>query len=217
MNESTFVGGQSGYCVWTSACVIVLANSCSIVRAAPPCVDWQQRAMEARAGSVMAYDSARGVTVLYGGSSQGHIHDTWEWDGSKWRLATVDGRLWNSGGAMVYDSKRNVSVFYAAHETWEWDGKKWMLRTTDGPQCVTHGHCMAYDSVRGETILFGGYQLGGGCESTDTWSWDGKSWKLRSTTGPSARTGFAMTFDSVRGVVVLYGRTTNGVHGFSDT
>ncbi len=34
----------------------------------------------------MAYDAARGVTVLYGGSSNGELmSDTWEWDGHRWQ------------------------------------------------------------------------------------------------------------------------------------
>jgi hypothetical protein len=33
---------------------------------------------------VMAYDAARGNTVLYGGTGEKVLDDTWEWDG-RWR------------------------------------------------------------------------------------------------------------------------------------
>jgi len=41
----------------------------------------------ARIGHAMAYDSARGVTVLFGGldRSGAHCDDTWEWNGEIWR------------------------------------------------------------------------------------------------------------------------------------
>lgn len=38
-----------------------------------------------RALHVMAYDSARGRTVLYGGTGEKVLDDTWEWDGSNWK------------------------------------------------------------------------------------------------------------------------------------
>ena len=34
---------------------------------------------------VMAYDAARGKTVLYGGTGAKVMDDTWEWDGRQWR------------------------------------------------------------------------------------------------------------------------------------
>ena len=45
-------------------------------------------------------------------------------------------------------------------ETWEWDGSAWTLRASDGPS-PRYDHAMAYDSARGVTVLFGGYDAGG--------------------------------------------------------
>src|SRR6185436_10818389 len=39
----------------------------------------------------------------------------------------------------------------------------------------------------------------------ETWEWNGASWALRTTSGPSYRSFFAMAFDSRRGVTVLFG------------
>jgi hypothetical protein len=44
----------------------------------------------------------------------------------------------------------------------------------------------------------------------DTWEWDGSTWTLRATTGPSARFLHAMAYDSDRRVVVLFGGISNG-------
>jgi len=62
---------------------------------------------------------------------------------------------------------------------------------------------MAYDSARGVTVLFGGWD--GDNRTSDTWEWDGSDWTSISTTGPSARIYLPMAYDSARGVTVLFG------------
>ncbi|MDD4868814.1 MAG: hypothetical protein PHQ28_17415, partial [Mycobacterium sp.] len=55
--------------------------TCAQAACPPPCTGWELRATDgpsARGGHAMAYDSARGVVVLYGGDFLG---ETWEWDG----------------------------------------------------------------------------------------------------------------------------------------
>src|SRR5262245_18475867 len=80
-------------------------------------------------------------------------------------------------------------------------GRGWEARLTSRAN-----HAMAYDSARGVTVLFGGY--GRGVETTNTWEWDGSTWALGATSGPSARSGAAMAYDSARGVMVLFGGMT---------
>lgn len=55
---------------------------------------------------------------------------------------------------------------------------------------------MCFDEARGECVLF---DLG------ETWTWDGTSWTLVATSGPSVRWEQAMTYDSARARVVLFG------------
>jgi len=62
---------------------------------------------------------------------------------------------------------------------------------------------MAYDSVRGVTVLFGG--LDANYHNDETWEWNGTSWTLKSSTGPSARHSHAMAYDDANGVTVLFG------------
>ena len=39
----------------------------------------------------MAYDSQRGVTVLFGGDNGSNLGDTWEWNGSTWTQLSTKG------------------------------------------------------------------------------------------------------------------------------
>lgn len=71
-------------------------------------------------------------------------------------------------------------------------------------------HAVAYDSVRGCTVLFGGAADGRLNEPEllqgDTWELDGSRWLRRDmATAPSPRIEHAMAFDLARGQVVLFG------------
>jgi MYXO-CTERM domain-containing protein len=129
---------------------------------------WTQRAMtrpSARGRHAMAYDSARGVTVLFGGDdNSGTEADTWEWDGTAWNQRTPathpPARDWHS---MAYDAARHATVVfggssvsgYVLGDTWEWDGTTWTHRALEGP-APRYADAMAYDSARGGVVLFGG-------------------------------------------------------------
>src|SRR5262245_8453836 len=65
-----------------------------------------------RANASIAYDPARGVTVLFGGriGLQTYLQDTWEWDGSTWTQRNVTGPSPRWLPAMAYDAARNVVV-----------------------------------------------------------------------------------------------------------
>ncbi len=122
----------------------------------------------------MAYDSARGVTVLYGGD----LGDTWEWNGAigSWTQRSTTGPEPRSGHAMAYDSARGVTVLFGGGpsggylaDTWEWDGTTgiWTQRSTTGPSPRRY-HAMVYDGARGVTVLFGGFYSG---NLDDTWEY----------------------------------------------
>jgi hypothetical protein len=179
----------------------------------------------ARLGHALAYDSRRGVVVLFGGadgiSNPNLFADTWEWDGVHWTLRTPGtappARYWH---VMAYDSTRGVSVLFGGMaaggvmpDTWEWDGTNWTQRipTTWPPARAASG--MVFDAARGVTVFFGGMS-GGGQPLNDTWEWNGANWTLRTpTTKPSARYFHAMAYDSVRHMTVLF----SGMNGEADT
>lgn len=79
------------------------------------------------------------------------------------------------------------------------------------PPVARARHAMAYDSVRGVTVLHGGEVWPS--SSNETWEWNGTDWLLVSTSGPGRRAEHAMAFDSRRGVTVLFGGYGNGTRG----
>jgi hypothetical protein len=170
-----------------------------------------------RADHAMAFDSARGVTVLFGGvlpcgfpALPGTclvFGDTWEWDGSNWTERTpAHSPAPRFGHAMAFDSVRRVTVLFGAPnpsvlpfppanpgppETWEWDGTNWTQMT---PTAIPPGGAMAFDSHRGKTVL---------CNGAQTWEWDGSDWTQQAPAqDPPAG---PMAFDVARGVTVLLG------------
>jgi hypothetical protein len=177
----------------------------------------------ARAWPGLAFDSARGITVLFGGLAEGlDQNDTWEWNGTLWTQITETGASGSppirQAEAMSYDAARGVTVLFGGYQTgtdaflndtWEWNGSVWAQLTENG--AVTspsaRGATMSYDSARQVTVLFGGQ--GNGDPQNDTWQWDGARWSLLTANGapgsPSARMTFALADDSSRGVVVLFG------------
>ena len=85
----------------------------------------------------------------------------------------------------------------------------WIQRTPPGPSPSPRlGHRIAYDEIRGKTVLFGGV-LENGLASNETWTWDGTSWTLMPTPGaPFWRLYHTMTWDPVRGKVIMFGGLT---------
>jgi hypothetical protein len=155
---------------------------------------WLQRlaasAPSPRAGHVMCFDSARGQVVLFGGGANA---DTWEYNGTNWVHRTPVTAPFGGALAMAFDSARGVAVLVTGSGgTWEWNGIDWVQRAT-GLNPVTGQ--IAFDSVRGRTVL-----LGRGVSQAlpaITWEWDGTSWQSFTTaTGPYF-TGqlTTMTFD----------------------
>jgi len=168
-----------------------------------------------RAGHALAFDSGRGLSVLFGGvDGATRWDDTWEWDGSAWAPRGTPGPSARAYHALAYDNARGVTVLFGGDngsawlgDTWEWDGTAWAQRAASGPAARAN-HALAYDSNRGVVVLFGGDN--GGTRFSDTWEWNGATWTQRATTGPTARTGHALAFDSNRGRTVLFGGFDGG-------
>lgn len=169
-----------------------------------------------------AFDSSRGVTVLFGGQLNLYSYgDTWEWNDA---LGTWTNTITQThpptnppperGGA--YDSVRNETVIfggnlfccgeYDSSETWILanNATKWEKRNPVTSPPARSNHMMAFDPQRGVTVLFGGTSPTGNLN--DTWEWDGTNWTQRQpVNSPGARHGASITYDSGRGVVVLFG------------
>jgi hypothetical protein len=164
--------------------------------------------------ATMAYDSGRGVSVLFGGATSygAATSATWEWDGSTWvqRQPAVSppARVW---AAMAYDSSRARTVLFGggassgtAGDTWEWDGTIWKQLFPASSPSPRFGAAMAFDSVRNHIVLFGGRNDNG--RLNDTWEWDGVNWAQGSSTSlPYPRSFTSMVFDAHIGKTILFG------------
>jgi len=168
----------------------------------------------------MAYDWARGVMVLFGGSAAGgsFLADTWERDGTTWtqRTPAISPPARN-GAALAYDSARGVTVLFGGQDgglgtgdasfladTWEWDGTNWTQRMPAVSPGARYFAAVAFDATRHAVVMFGGSDRGH-TEFKETWEWDGTNWtKYPPITSPSARADAPMAYDSVRGVSVLF-------------
>ena len=190
--------------------------------------DWALRtpvtSPTARSEHAMAYDAARGVTVLFGGwDSSGYLNETWEWDGVDWVQRTpATAPSTRMGPAMAYDAERGVTVLFGGYndggamsDTWEWDGDDWLQRTPATIPPVRGLAAMAYDSARGVTVLFGGWYYDYMHRYLDdTWEWDGEDWVQRTpAAAPSGRSMTGLAYDAGRGVTVLFGGFNGGFLG----
>jgi hypothetical protein len=167
----------------------------------------------------LAYDSRRGVTVLFGGASQNSLsRETWEWNGNTWSLRATNGPSPRYGVLMAYDTDRGRTLCFGGNiastsynynypqELWEWDGLTWTLRTTGGAPGRIAGGC-AYDSAAHKFVVFGGFGVAGASPGKlfDTWEYDAAAgaW-TKVADGPTAPFGGAiMAFDSTRNKRVL--------------
>jgi hypothetical protein len=119
----------------------------------------------ARAYFGLAYDTARGRTVLFGGlGANGQQSDVWEWDGSAWSEASPSGPgpVARSDHAMAYDAHRERVMVHGGlagasmADLWEWDGTAWV--ELDPPPPVpgaSERHALVYDERRRRMVLWG--------------------------------------------------------------
>lgn len=130
-------------------------------------ISWTERVVSGpppQAHISMAYDPIRGVSILRGGSV------TWEWDGVEWIPRSVVGP--RVPGPLVFNSRRGVVVLidevHPSYPYWEYDGVKWSEHPPEGPwgPGLRNNQTVAFDSTRGEAILFGGAHAG---YLGDTW------------------------------------------------
>jgi hypothetical protein len=183
----------------------------------------------------MAFDSQRGVSVMFGGLDTGtpstQYNDTYEYSYNPgtgvgtWTQRNAQGAAGNPAvrylAGMVYDSTRNkmvlaggnntaTSVWY--NDTYEWNSSSFAWTSTgNGPWAARSGFGFAFDSTRGKAVLFGGWS---GPVATATYyadayeyngTWSAAISQLAPT--PGARSRFQMAYEPVRGKTILQGGT----------
>lgn len=180
----------------------------------------------AAAEAGLVYDSQRDKLITFGGSpGQRQVNnDTWEWDGKEWKKfegAHPEGR---QAFVMVYDDKRKRTILFGgmgnsgpgslSNDTWEFDGKQWEKISVEGPGARASSG-FAYDSNKGELIVFGGMTKDGFVN--DTWSYNGKEWKKLSSEGPQKRAMGYLAYDKKRKKVVMFGGRLGWPNDANDT
>jgi len=166
----------------------------------------------------LAFDTARGKVVLFGGVGADQMNDTWEWDGTGWTEVKRELPAGRHGHGLAYDAKHGKTVLFggSAYEnladTWEWDGTTWAEITFTDPNSIPSPRfapALAYDAAREKVVLFGGSDWA--TRLNDTWSWDGatKLWQQVTPSDPNEspppRHNPAIAYDAARERVVLFG------------
>ena len=187
-----------------------------IVRAASSAGTWQNSATtgpSARTGASMAYDTATGTELLFGGwTGTAAQADTWSWSGSAWtKLSPSTSPSARYNASMAFDSVHNQVVLFggntgssALNDTWLWNGTTWSSPSVHKPPSARSGASMVFDTARQQIVMFGG--ANGTTLDSDTWTWNGSSWtQLSPSTSPPARSAASMAFDPTTGTSVLFG------------
>jgi hypothetical protein len=171
-----------------------------------------------RVGAVMAFDPDLQRTILFGGYTGGATtNDTWAWDGYNWQpVPTTHAPPPRALAAIAYDAQRHQLVLFGGNslssggagpdlfgDTWAFDGD-WHLLAASGSGPTARSYtAMAYDSMRGVTVLYGGYN---GSVLGDTWEWNGISWQPRTPPhSPGPRYQHSMTYDTNFRFAVTFG------------
>jgi hypothetical protein len=159
----------------------------------------------------MSYDPIRQVCWIFGGA--GYDDRLWRWNGSQLTLVandTIGGRAYV---AMAFDWNRDRLVVHGGISAGQWLYSSWgeynpstnqWTVWDNGPVGRLYAHKMVYDPVRLRCVMHGGFYFN---NRPETWTWDGASWTLATTTGPARYVG-NMAWDAIRGQVVFHGGTT---------
>ena len=165
----------------------------------------------------MSFDSARGVSVLFGGirAIDGvRLNDTWEYNGTSWTQRQISGPPVRSEHSMTFDSTRNVSVLFGGvdvngtslGDTWEYNGTSWTQQNPNTYPSARSFAGLAFDTGRSVSVLTMGWDAGTNTYPGDTWEYDGTDWvQAQTQSSPQPRRGADLAFDTVRGKLVLFG------------
>ena len=127
--------------------------------------------------------------------------------------------------AIAYDAARGKTVVFAVNtadpliaETWTWDGSTWSQVTGTQPAAVD-APAMAFDSKRGQVVLFGGcsFDTTTTCPD-DTWLFDGTTWtKATAALRPAGRWQHVLAYDPVGDKTVMFGGNNADDTTFQET
>jgi len=167
----------------------------------------------------MAYDSANGVSVLFGGIKWLYCNETWVYNHST-NTWTERHPKENPGGAtsnpIVYDSANGEMLLYYYY-TWSYNvsADKWTSRDIRPGPAPNGAQAMAYDSANKVAVLFGGLGY-----INETWLYNSSSRKWTNAmpaVSPPGRSSGAMVYDSINRKVALFGGEDQDRRYLNDT
>lgn len=163
----------------------------------------------------MAYDSARDVVVLFGGRDVfGANNQTWEYNGITWQQKlTVNSPPAREEMGMVYDAAAGRTILFGGcnegtatifGDTWRYDGNDWVQLTPNTPPTARFRGIMEYDSRRGRSVYFGGFD--GTQQLTETYEFAGGQWNMVPTgnTIPTSTTEMTAGYDPFRRKLTMF-------------
>lgn len=171
--------------------------------------------------SMMAFDSDRGRTVLFGGrdANGNQRNDTWVWDGSAWsQLNPTNRPSPRMRGGFAFLPRIGATVLFGGgdgsttlQDTWLFDGQDWSQVTTANTPPARWDTRAAYDSVRQTVVMLGGADASYTQNLDDLWQFDGADWSLLARSqqpggeiGPGAREDFGIAFDGSSGRTIVF-------------
>lgn len=184
-----------------------------------------------RPGAAMAFDSMRGVTLLFGGGAAGQEqNDTWSYDGQAWQptctqtMGCASSPPVRTQATLAFDASTGKSVLFGGSvactpplgDTWTWDGTMWHSESPAMSPPGRWGAGMVYDATRAVTVLFGGSGQSFPPYLADTWTWKSatSTWTQvcaqAPCTAPSARTELGTAFDAIPGKTLMFGGNAGG-------
>ncbi len=166
-----------------------------------------------RAESAIAYDPARGRTVLFGGryttlgGGVTRLGDTWEWDGRRWIRVSTAGPSPRNGAAMAWHPGLRAVVLFGGSggplgDTWSWDGRAWTPLPIP-PAPGRFNTVMVWDPSTHRLVRFGGWDGKG--RTSDTWELCEDGWALVQSDGPGPRNHAVLVSAPDRGSILLFG------------
>lgn len=141
----------------------------------------------ARWGQSMVYDSAIGMTVMYGGMYQEPdtypLNDMWGWNGTDWTQLASPPFAADYFATQLTSSRDGSLVLIVDAGTdspptmWAWGRAGWRKLDVTPPRCLSCA--VTYDPVRRLTVLV--TNPAGRPDAADqVWTWDGARWSQRS-------------------------------------
>lgn len=183
----------------------------------------------ARRHASFVYDATNTRAVVFGGLAQNGaaVAAGFQLVGSTWSALPGPQPEARADAALVHDPKSGNVLLFGGQageaaaslfgDTWTLDKSGWKKSVAALAPPARAGMQVAFDPVRKNVVLFGGYSYVSGRPhyERDTWIWDGAAWTKTSAEGPPARAKASFVVDASRGRLVLTGGE-DGEHVFGD-